>query len=371
MIGHDPYFITDPDAIETPAMVVFESQVDANIATLCELVGGGANLMVHVKTHKSEAITRKQLAAGIAGFKCATLRELEMAVDAGAQEAILAYPMVQQLKVHRFAQIVDAHPNARVYATAGDTRHVEALAAVAVGRDRPLLVMLDLDVGMHRTGVSPGGAAEQIYRAIDNTTGLEAAGLHAYDGHEHFQDPQGRAGAAQKHIDDLKALKLRLEAAGMPVPRIVAGGSFSFAYYARTEGFHGSPGTVVYWDINGTSRMPDLGFRWAAMVLCQVVERHPEEQTITTDLGVKAIAADPPLASRARLLGHMAARLILQNEEHGVFLWQGDDLPAVGDYLLAVPGHVCPTAIRYPGSFVVDAEGTVVDYYAHTSRDRQ
>ena len=157
----------------------------------------------------------------------------------------------------------------------------------------------------------------------------------------------------------------------MPVPRVVAGGSFSFAYYAATEGFHGSPGTVVYWDINGTTRMPDLPFRWAAMVLCQVVERHPERQTITTDLGVKAIAADPALESRARLLGHMAARLILQNEEHGVFHWEGDELPAIGQYLLAIPGHVCPTTIRYPGSYVVDAEGTVVDFYPHTARDRQ
>jgi len=369
MIEHDPYFIADPDAIETPAMVVFEPQVDANIAALCDLVGGGINLMAHVKTHKSEAIVRKQLAAGIAGFKCATLRELEMTLDVGATESILAYPMLQQLKVDRFAKITDAHAEAKVYATAGDLAHVAALAATAAGRDRPLLVMLDLDVGMHRTGASLRGAAE-VYAAIHNTPGLEAAGLHAYDGHEHFQDPQARAGAAQKHINDLQTFRERLEGAGMPVPRVVAGGSFSFPYYARTGGIHGSPGTVVYWDINGTTRMPDLPFVWAAMVLCQVVERHPEQQTITTDLGVKAIAADPPLASRARLLGHMDARLILQNEEHGVFLFKGD-LPAVGDYLLAIPGHVCPTTIRFPGSFVIDAEGIVVDFYPHTARDRQ
>ncbi|HJP33817.1 MAG TPA: alanine racemase [Candidatus Latescibacteria bacterium] len=370
MIEHDPYFIADPDAIETPAMVVFEQQLDANIADLCGLVGGGANLMAHVKTHKSEAIARKQLAAGIAGFKCATLQELELALDAGAPEAILAYPMVQSLKAERFGRIADAHGEARVYATAGDILHVEVLSRAAIGRDRPLLVMLDLDVGMHRTGASLAGA-ESVYAEIHKASGLQAAGIHAYDGHEHFQDPDGRAGAAHKHIDDLKALKSRLETGGMAVPRIVAGGSFSFPYYARTEGFHGSPGTVIYWDINGTTRMPDQPFRWAAMVLCQVVERRPEQQTITTDLGVKAIASDPPLASRARLLGHMDARLLLQNEEHGVFLWPGEDLPAVGDYLLAVPGHVCPTTIRYPGSFVIDAEGTVVDFYPHTARDRQ
>jgi len=39
--------------------------------------------------------------------------------------------------------------------------------------------------------------------------------------------------------------------------------------------------------------------------------------------------------------------------------------------LLAAPGHVCPTTIRYPGSYVLDGQGEVVDYYPHTARDRQ
>ena len=37
------------------------------------------------------------------------------------------------------------------------------------------------------------------------------------------------------HVLELRQLKARLEAAGHPVPRIVAGGSFSFAEYARAE----------------------------------------------------------------------------------------------------------------------------------------
>jgi D-serine deaminase-like pyridoxal phosphate-dependent protein len=43
----------------------------------------------------------------------------------------------------------------------------------------------------------------------------------------------------------------------------------------------------------------------------------------------------------------------------------------VGTYLLAVPGHACSTTVRYPGAYVVDAAGEVVDYYPHTARDRQ
>jgi D-serine deaminase-like pyridoxal phosphate-dependent protein len=68
-------------------------------------------------------------------------------------------------------------------------------------------------------------------------------------------------------------------------------------------------------------------------------------------------------------LGHDTARLIHQSEEHGVFQCPGE-LPFVGDYLLAVPGHICPTTIRYPGIHVVDSSGNVVDYYVHTARDR-
>ena len=81
-------------------------------------------------------------------------------------------------------------------------------------------------------------------------------------------------------------------------------------------------------------------------------------------------STDRPLEKRARLLNDPEAELVGQNEEHGVFRWQGP-LPAIGTYVLAVPGHVCPTTMRYPGSYVLDAEGQVVDYYPHTARDRQ
>ena len=374
MIEYGDYKVSDPDGIETPAMLVFESRVDHNIKSVCDLVGGGQNLMAHVKTHKSVDVARKQVEAGIAGFKCATLKELEMALEAGAPEAILTYPLVQRRKVERLAEAVDAS-SARVSVIASAERHVEVLAQVAAarggGQKKPLPVMLDLDVGMHRTGVAPGPEAVALYRRIAAAEGLEAAGLHVYDGHDHIGDEGGRQAAAQAHIDAANALRAELEGQGLPVERVVGGGSFSFAYYARAEGMHGSPGTGIYWDTGYADALPDMPFRWAALVLAQVVDRHPGQRTFTTELGHKAVSGDLPLERRARILGHEGARLVGQNEEHGVFRLEEGELPAVGDYVLAVPGHVCPTTIRYPGSFVVDDEGEVVDYYPHTARDRQ
>lgn len=370
MIEQEGYKVADPDGLETPAMLVFKEKVDHNIRAVCELVGGGQNLMVHVKTHKSAPLARKQLEAGIAGFKCATLKELEMVLEVGAKEAILAYPMAQQRKVERFADLAAAYKEASVYAAISVSEHLDLLGKVAAERQQTLKVMLDLDVGMHRTGIAVGEKAETLYRAISEQPHLEPAGLHVYDGHEHISDPQAREASTQRHIRNIQGFKERLEENNLPVPRVVGGGSFTFPYYARTGGMHGSPGTGIYWDLNYARAMPDMPFRWAALVLTQVVDRHPDQKTITTDLGCKAIAADPPMQNRTRLLGKMDAELLLQNEEHGIFHWPGE-LPPVGAYLLAVPGHVCPTTIRYAGSYVIDEEGEVVDFYPHTARDRQ
>jgi D-serine deaminase-like pyridoxal phosphate-dependent protein len=156
----------------------------------------------------------------------------------------------------------------------------------------------------------------------------------------------------------------------MPVPYVVAGGSWSFPYYARTEGMYGSPGTFIYWDAGYLNDMPDMPFRCAALVLTQVVDRYPDAGSITTDLGCKGISSDLLLDERAVLLGQETAEMVWQSEEHAMFQIEGE-LPAVGDYLLAVPGHICPTTIRYPGIHVIDTKGDVVDYYEHTARDRQ
>jgi len=351
-------------------MLVFRDVMDQNIKSVCELVGGGENLIAHVKTHKSEAVARKQVEQGIAGFKCATLKELEMVLEAGAKTAILTYPQCQEIKVERLCDLTAAYPDAWIAAIISSGFHLKVLGTVAERRKQSLRVMLDLDVGMHRTGIGFGEAATGLYGQIDAHPFLLTSGLHLYDGHENFQKLDERATAAERHIESLKKFKEQIEASGMSVPLIVAGGSWSFPYYARTKGMYGSPGTFIYWDAGNQEGMPDMPFRCAALVLTQVVDRYPDVGTITTDLGCKGVSSDLLLEERARLLGHDQAQMVWQSEEHAMFRIPGE-LPDVGDYLLAVPGHICPTTIRYPGSHVIDADGEVVDYYLHSSRDRQ
>jgi len=369
MIAYQDYCVADPEALETPAMLLFQDMMDHNIRSVCEMVGGGQNLIVHVKTHKSEAVARKQVEGGIDGFKCATLQELAMVLQAGARKAILSYPQGQERKIERLCDLASSYPEAWIATVVSTPFHLRVLGTVAARRKQSLRVMLDLDAGMHRTGIELGPDAARLYREIDAHPFLQPSGFHFYDGHENYSDVVEREAAAGRHIESLQRFQRLIESAGMPVPCVVAGGGFSFAYYARTEGMYGSPGTFVYWDVGYGRAMPDMPFRYAALILTQVVDRYPDAGTITTELGCKAISSDLPVEERAFLPGQGAAELILQDEEHGVFRIPGE-LPRVGDYLLVVPGHICPTAIRYPGIHVLDTTGEVVDFYSHTARDR-
>ena len=140
-------------------------------------MGGGRNLIAHAKTHKSEAVARKQVELGINGFKCATLKELEMVIRAGARKAILSYPQGQERKIERLCDLTSSYPAAWIAAIVSSPFHLDLLATVATRRKQSLRAMLDLAAGMHRTGIGFGPDAIKLYRGIDAHPFLQPLGV--------------------------------------------------------------------------------------------------------------------------------------------------------------------------------------------------
>jgi len=368
MLEIDGYRVARPEEIETPALLVFEDRLAHNIKTVIDLAGGPANLMAHVKTHKSAEVLRRQMAAGISRFKTATLTETEMVATAGGSQALLAYPLVSRIKIDRFIAMQKKYARTRFQLIAAHPENAAVLSAAAVKNGVRLEVMVDLDVGQHRTGVGREDAGA-LYEKIAAIPGLVPAGIHAYDGHVSDPDPTLRESEALACLEQVQTLARRLEARGLAVPFKVMGGSFTFPTYARAEGVLASPGTWVYWDQNNLTRLPEMPFRLAALVLAQVIDVMSERGQVTLDLGSKAISTDMDRQERCRILGAPRARLLLQNEEHAVIATEGHDLK-LGDYVLAVPGHICTTVFRYPGSWFIDTSGNVAGWNEHTARDR-
>jgi D-serine deaminase-like pyridoxal phosphate-dependent protein len=64
-----------------------------------------------------------------------------------------------------------------------DAENVAALAAAAAGSDRRIRLLIDVDIGTHRFGVTGPAQALALAAAIRDAPGLELAGIQGYAGH--------------------------------------------------------------------------------------------------------------------------------------------------------------------------------------------
>ena len=364
------YKLNRPETIETPAMLVYEDMVRHNIREMVGICGSPGRLIPHIKTHKSPSVLRMQMDAGINAFKCATLSEAEMIASAGAQELLIAFPILHPKKIERLMALKTSYPLVNIRVIAGDLKHVELLSAGAVSYRQPLSVYLDLEIGSeHGTGVPPGDAAEELYVAISETPGLSVAGIHAYDGRVgETVEPESRREAVEKNLEHVYALRDRVNKRGLDVPDIVAGGSWSFRFYLKDPIIRVSPGNWIYFDLVN-SVMTDLNFKPACAILGQVVDAQPLKDTVTIDIGQKGIAHDPRIGERLRVIGKESSELVGQSEEHGILRLNGEQLE-IGDFFLASPGHACMTTVKYPEALVINENGDIIDQFDHTARDR-
>src|SRR5205807_4610119 len=144
-----------------------------------DMAGGAQRLRPHVKTHKTREIARMELTAGITKHKCATIAEAELLADVGAAEVLLAYNLVGP-NCHRMARLIKAFPQCRFSVLADHPAGASALSEAMTRAGTKVGVLLDLDVGQHRTGIAPGPEAQSLYEQIARLPGLEPAGLHVY-----------------------------------------------------------------------------------------------------------------------------------------------------------------------------------------------
>ncbi|MEY4483332.1 MAG: hypothetical protein RL693_784 [Verrucomicrobiota bacterium] len=352
----------------SPSLLVNAAGVEANIQRMIAIVNGKTSrLRPHMKTHKMPEIIRLHLNHGITKFKCATIAEAEMTAAAGADDILLAYPPVGP-NIPRLIALVKKFPQVK-FSTVTDTADATtALSQAAVEADVIIRVYLDVDCGMHRTGIAPGLEAVNLYAHLASLPGLLPAGLHVYDGHIHDHDPLIREVRVNEAYDIVDNLLDRLLARGFSVPNYIAGGTPSFAIHARRGDYECSPGTCVLWDYGYGIRYADLDFTLAALVLTRVISK-PTPGHLTLDLGHKAIASEMP-HPRVFFLNLPDATAVTHSEEHLVVQTEHADDFKVGDVLFGVPWHICPTVALHSKAYIV-RDGKVGETWKIEGRDRQ
>lgn len=362
------YDIDDIQNLDTPALVVFPDRVKHNIQAAINMVGNSKRLRPHVKTNKSAEAIRLMQEAGITQFKCATIAEAELLGICTVPDAVLAY-QPQGPKLKRFIDLIKKYP-ATLFSCLTDNIPIAAEQAKAfteAGLTVPVYV--DLNVGMNRTGISPGSAAIELYQFVSTTTGITAAGIHAYDGHLRSIDIIQRTKECNNGFKAVEELVDTLKQKGIIVQTIIAGGSPAFPIHAKRKNVQCSPGTFIYWDKGYSDLCPEQAFLPAAVLVTRVISL-PSANKITTDLGHKSVAAENDISKRIFFLHTEELKPIGQSEEHLVLEAVNAHPHKVGDVLYGLPYHICPTVALYERVYTIE-KGKITGEWKNSARDRK
>jgi D-serine deaminase-like pyridoxal phosphate-dependent protein len=364
------YRIEDTSQIISPALILYRALLESNLDSMIAIAGRTDRLRPHCKTHKMPQVTKLELARGITRHKCATFAEAEMLAEAGAPDIFLSYNLVGP-NIPRAVEFRRKYPHVSFQVQADHPGPIAEMGRVMAAAGLTIDVLLDVDVGQHRTGIPVGPRAGELYEKIAATPGLRAGGFHVYDGHQHQKSRDERAAAVNAEWEKVMKLRDDLKRAGLTVPRIVCGGTGSFPIYAAKtdKAIELSPGTCVFNDAGYSEAFPDLVFKPAIVVLTRVISC-PTADRITLDLGYKAVASDPPAGKRITLPDLPDAVQVLQNEEHLVVQTARAAEFRPGDELFAIPRHICPSVALHRQVYVI-AQGKVADRWDVVARDRR
>lgn len=356
-------------SLNTPVLVLDRDALARNIAKMAAFAASsGVSLRPHAKTHRSADIARLQIAAGAVGVCCAKLGEAEGLVAAGIHDVLLTSPVVSAPALRRLAALLGR--NAKLSVVVDSPTNVRALS-VALG-DTTLDVLIDVDPGIHRTGVVSPEAALALFRCIQDTSNLVYRGVQYYCGQQqHITSFENRREATIDRMQYLDAVVSLLSAHGGS-PEILTGGG------TGTHRIDAAIGVLNEWqcgsyvfmdrqyadcDLNGTEAQP---FEYALFVDTRVVSANTAGMA-TVDAGFKSLSTDggsPQILSDAP----KRAAFIFMGDEHGALIdmdrkhtWELDALIRLG-----VP-HCDPTVNLYDAYHVVSEE-TLVDIWPVTVR---
>lgn len=325
---------------QTPALVADAAILAGNIATMARALPGD-RLRPHVKAHKCTALAREQAAAGHASFTCATIREVEGMAAAGLGEDLLLANEV--LDAFRLGDLVTAGHRVTVAVDSPETVRAAAEAGIRE-------VLVDVEVGLPRCGITASGAGE-IARAATKA-GLEVRGVMGYEGHVVGMPDRAEREAAC--TESMGLLAQAHDAVGGDT--ISAGGTGT--YDLNTLATEIQAGSYVLMDT--AYGMLGLPFGQALGIISTVVSVSGDPAApawAVADCGLKALGMDHGNPSVSRLDGGPEPTVWFCSDEHLTFAPNGPI--RVGDRVRVTPAHVDPTVAYHEWLLISDGEAVV------------
>lgn len=348
------------DELPTPSLVLDGPRVRRNIDRLAAYTKErGLKFRPHTKTHKSKFIGGLQIASGAIGLTVAKAGEAEQMTEV-ADDVLMAYPAVDAARGRRLATLARTKT---VRIAAENPVGVEMLAAVANEAGSTLGVLVELEVGMGRTGTATPADALKLAQLISTKRGLRLDGILCYPGQiwnpmKDFPTPLAAVSAKLRETIDL------WRANGLEA-KIVSGGTTPTVFHSHLvkEYTEIRPGTYVFNDMNtfrgGYCALEDCAARIIATVISDTVKNQ-----IVLDGGTKTFTSDVCIPARDSGNGYIVeypdAKIFALSEEHGqTDVSKCEKRPRVGERVSVIPNHICPCINLQDSIWWLEADGSL------------
>ncbi len=357
-------------AVPTPALVLDIDAFDRNVALMAARTNeAGLALRPHAKSHKSSALARRQLDAGAVGVCCAKLGETEALLAGGVGSVLVTSPVVDPSLVGRLGAVAERAE--ALWLAVDGLEAIELASRAADTAGAPIGIVIDVDVGLGRTGVRDAATAVALAQRVARAGGLFLAGVQGYGGSwQHVVGRDERRRQMERGIARLSEAVVALEAAGHAIATRTGGGTGTVLLDAELGVLNDvQPGSYVFMDVEYRDALgddPEGRYEASLFVQSQVISAN-NDRWVTLDAGLKAFATD----AQAPVLrnGSGQGTYAFFGDEHGR-LSRGEARDyRVGDRVELVTPHCDPTVDRYDVYHVVRDE-VLVDIVAVDGRGR-
>jgi D-serine deaminase-like pyridoxal phosphate-dependent protein len=340
--------------VETPVAVVDLDRLETNLRDQQAYADAhGIEVWPHTKTHKSIEIGMHQLEIGAAGLTVAKTGEAEVFRDAGATRILVHYPPLGEAKWDRLARLAAGGVDLTV--AVDGYLSAEGLSASLARHGARATLLVEMDVGLHRTGQTSTAGALALAQRLSGLGSVEVAGISCYPGHCRGDDELVRARVLE--LDALlRETRDAFAAAGIRSDRI-SGGSTPTRYLTHETCVNElRSGTYAFHDrTDGPEELCALHVE--VTVISDAVPGQ-----VVVDAGTKTLTSDGSYEpGYGAVIGLPAARVHELNEEHGYIDVSGvAEPPRIGDHLQITPNHACGCVNLHDGLLAV--RGGVVDH---------
>jgi len=356
--------------LDTPALLVDLDRLEANLDRMAHLArAADLQLRPHTKTHKTPQIAQMQLDRGAVGITVAKVGEAEVMAEAGIEDIFVANQVVGGSKIER---LVELARRARISVGVDSVEVAAPLSMAFAHQGLRLSVLLEVDTGLRRCGVSPEAAME-LARHVNTLPGLNLAGIFTYAGHVYASRNDNEvAGVAAYECRTLSDVARRIAPIVGPNLRISGGSTPTARHYTAECGLTEiRPGSYVFNDRIQIDRWSAKPQDCALTVLSSVVST-PQPGRAILDAGSKALGADTAHESvgHGMLKEDNEAVIARVNEEHGFLdLARASIRLRVGDKVEVIPNHCCVVANLFDEMAAVRG-GEVAETWATAGRGK-